>query len=180
MGASEARNLMKNVITKDSLTQDLYNIPVQTITGEETTLESYKGKVLLIVNVASRCGFTKQYVALEEMYRQYKNRGLVILAFPCNQFFGQEPGSNNEIKGFAESCYQITFPLFAKINVKGPQQAPLYQYLQTHLQKKPLKFMPWNFTKILVDTKGNIVRQYAPITSFDKLKQAVEELLPKT
>lgn len=156
----------------------LYEIPVQTIDGKTTNLGSYQGKAMLIVNVASRCGFTPQYKDLEELYRDYQDRGLMVLGFPCDQFMHQEPGDNTEIKAFAESCFRITFPLFAKIDVKGPTQAPLYTYLAKHIEKKPLKFIPWNFTKILVNPQGKVLRRYLPITSFKTLRKAVENVLP--
>ena len=156
----------------------LYDIPVQTIDGQTTSLMPYQGKVMLIVNVASRCGFTPQYAELESMYRDYQKRGLVVLGFPCDQFMHQEPGGNEEIKAFAESCFRVTFPLYAKINVTGADQAPLYDYLGKHIEKKPLKFIPWNFTKILVDANGRVLRRYLPITSFKKIRAALEGLLP--
>jgi glutathione peroxidase len=156
----------------------LYDIPLQTIDGEATTLAHYKGKALLIVNVASRCGFTSQYNDLEALFREYQQRGLVVLGFPCDQFLHQEPGGNTEIKAFAERCFRITFPLFAKIDVKGPNQSPLYTYLAKHIEKKPLKFIPWNFTKILVSPQGRVLRRYLPIASFKTLRKAIENVLP--
>ena len=157
----------------------LYEIPFQAMNGEMTTLRPYRGKVMLIVNVASQCGFTPQYAALETMYRDYQKRGFVVLGFPCDQFGHQEPGSNDEIKAFAESCFRVTFPLMGKIDVKGADQAPLYAYLAKHLKKRPLMFIPWNFTKILVDAHGQVVRRYLPITSFKTIRKAVEGLLPE-
>ena len=156
----------------------LYDIPVQTIDGETTTLKPYYGKVMLIVNVASRCGFTPQYTQLETLYRDYQDRGFVVLGFPCDQFRHQEPGSDEEIKAFAESCFRVTFPLFAKINVQGAEQAPLYTYLAKHLERRFLKFIPWNFSKILVDTHGRVLRRYLPITSFKTIRKALDNLLP--
>lgn len=157
----------------------LYDIPIQTMNGEATTLKPYFGKIMLIVNVASRCGFTSQYAELEALYRDYQHRGLIVLGFPCDQFKHQEPGSHDEIKAFAESCFHVTFPLFAKINVKGAEQAPLYTYLAKHIEKKPWKFIPWNFSKILVDPHGRVLRRYLPMTSFKTIRKAVEKLLPK-
>lgn len=159
-------------------TFSLYDIPLQTIEGKTTTLKPYHGKVMLIVNVASRCGFTPQYAALETLYRDYKARGLVVLGFPCDQFMHQEPGENDEIKAFVAQCYRVTFPLFAKMNVKGADQSPLYAYLYQHIEKTPLKFIPWNFTKILVDAEGRVMRRYLSITSFKTIRKAVEKLLP--
>ncbi len=164
---------------KNNVNLSLYDIPLKTIDGQSTTLKPYQGCVMLIVNVASRCGFTSQYTELEAMYRDYQTRGFVVLGFPCDQFRHQEPGSNDEIKLFAESCYRITFPLFSKIKVKGSEQAPLYTYLYQQLEKRPLKFIPWNFTKILVDAEGHVLRQYLPITSLKTIRKAVETLLPQ-
>lgn len=155
----------------------IYEIPVEQMNGNTTTLKSYQGTVMLIVNVASRCGFTPQYAELEKLYRDYKDRGFSLLAFPCNQFLHQEPGSHEEIKAFADSCFHISFPLFAKIDVRGTKQAPIYQYLQQNLAKRPLKFIPWNFTKILIDRQGQVLKQFLPITSFKKIRQQIEALL---
>ena len=166
---------MKKKTTTSSST--LYDIPVQTIDGKTTTLESYQGKTLLIVNVASRCGFTPQYKELEELYRDYQDRGFVVLGFPCDQFLHQEPGENAQIKEFAQSCFRITFPLFSKVDVKGPNQSPLYHYLAKHIEKRPLKFIPWNFTKILVNPQGRVLRRYLPIASFKTIRKAVEKTL---
>lgn len=155
----------------------IFDIPVFSTDGQETTLKPYAGKVLLIVNVASKCGFTKQYTELEVMYRDFQSRGFVVLGFPCNQFMQQEPKSNQEIKEFASSCFNVTFPLFAKLDVKGTSQAPLYAYLSEHLEKKPWKFVPWNFTKIIVDREGRVLRQFLPVAPMKKVRKAVEALL---
>ncbi|KTC87413.1 MULTISPECIES: glutathione peroxidase [Legionella] len=157
---------------------NLYTTEVTTIAGQRMTLEPYQGQVLLIVNVASRCGFTPQYAELETLYREFKTRGFSILAFPCDQFLHQEPGSNQEIQTFAESCFNISFPLFAKIDVKGKEQAPLFTYLAKHIKKRPWKFIPWNFTKILVDTQGRVLKRYLPTTSLKKIRKEIEPLLP--
>ena len=159
------------------MSNDLYDIPVQTVDGKTTTLASYRNKVLLIVNVASLCGFTKQYAELEALYREEKARGLVVLGFPCDQFLHQEPGSNEEIKAFAESCFRVTFPMFAKIDVKGPTQSPLYAYLGTHMEKKPFFFVPWNFTKILVNAEGQVLRRYLPTTSIQTIRKTMASLM---
>lgn len=140
---------------------DLYDIPVETIDGETTTLDRYRGKTLLVVNVASRCGFTPQYRGLEALYRKYKDRDFVVLGFPCNQFGRQEPGSGQEIREFCDVHYSVTFPLFAKIDVNGPNTHPLYRYLKS--AKKGLlgrKAIAWNFTKFLVGKKGEVLRRY--------------------
>lgn len=155
----------------------LYDVPVECMNGEKITLKTHQGQVLLIVNVASRCGFTSQYAELELLYQDYVKQGFSILGFPCNQFLTQEPGSNEEIKAFAESCYKVSFPLFAKIDVKGEHQAPIYNYLLKYMKKRPLKYIPWNFTKILVDQNGNVLKQYLPITSFKKIRKDIQCLL---
>lgn len=157
---------------------DLYQIPLITTAGDTVTLEPYKQQVLLIVNVASRCGFTPQYAELEALYRDYKSRGFSVLGFPCDQFLHQEPGSNAEIQAFAESCYRVTFPLFAKIKVKGKEQSPLYTYLAKHIEKRPWKFIPWNFTKILVDSQGRVLKRFPPTSSIKTLRKEIEALLP--
>src|SRR5829696_3604493 len=134
----------------------IYDIPVTTIDGEQTTLAPYRGKVMLVVNVASKCGFTPQYAGLEELYRTYKDRGLVVLGFPCNQFLWQEPGSGEEITKFCKVRYDVTFPVFAKVNVNGRDAHPLYQFLKA--KKRGFlwtKFIKWNFGKFLVDREGN-------------------------
>lgn len=170
--------MTKKPEAKHESNEALYTTAVKAMNGDMTNLEAYVGQVLLIVNVASRCGFTPQYAELETLYRQYNSRGFTVLGFPCDQFLHQEPGGNDEIKAFAKSCYQITFPLFAKIEVKGKQQAPLYAYLAKHIKKRPWKFIPWNFTKILVDTQGNVLKRYLPTTSFKTIHNEIALLLP--
>jgi glutathione peroxidase len=139
----------------------LYDIPVQTIDGETMTLERYRGKHLLIVNVASRCGFTPQYKELEDLYRRRKD-DLVVLGFPCNQFGRQEPGTDDEIRRFCEDQYHVSFPLFAKIDVNGSNAHPLYRHLKA--VKKGLlgrEAIGWNFTKFLVDRNGDVLKRYS-------------------
>lgn len=152
---------------------NIYEIPIQDHNDKPTTLEAYRGHVLLIVNVASRCGFTPQYAALEKLYQELKPQKFTILGFPCNQFGQQEPGSNSEIQTFATECYRVTFPIMGKVDVKGPNQAPLYRYLQQQMQRKPLWFVPWNFTKILIDRKGHVLKQFYPMTSINKIMQSM-------
>ncbi len=142
---------------------DLYTIPVRTIDGDATTLERYRGQVLLIVNVASQCGFTPQYGGLEALYRENKDRGFAVLGFPCNQFGRQEPGSDAEIRSFCDGRYHVTFPLFAKIDVNGPHAHPLYRHLKAG--KRGLlgrEAIAWNFTKFLVGRNGDVLRRYGP------------------
>jgi glutathione peroxidase len=140
---------------------NLYEIPVTTINGDTTTLERYRGKTLLIVNVASQCGFTPQYKALEELSRRHQ-ADLVVLGFPCNQFGRQEPGSHKEIQKFCEDTYGVTFPLFAKVDVNGRNAHPLYQHLKA--AKKGFlgrEAIAWNFTKFLVSRNGDVLKRYS-------------------
>ena len=157
---------------------NIYDFSAQTIDGKDQRLDAWKGKVVLVVNVASKCGFTPQYEGLEAMYRKYKAQGLVILGFPCNQFAHEEPGDENEIKSFCSLNYDVTFPLYAKIEVNGPNAHPLYQYLK---KEAPgilgTKAIRWNFTKFLVDRNGKVVRRYASVKTPMSIEKDVEELL---
>ena len=156
----------------------VYDFKVKTVDGKEIGIDTYQGKVLLIVNVASKCGFTPQYQGLETLYKKLKGRGFEVLAFPCNQFGAQEPGNENEIKSFCELNYGVTFPLFSKIEVNGKNAHPLYAYLKE--QEKGIlgtEGIKWNFTKFLIDREGNIIERYAPTTSPISLKEDIEKLL---
>jgi glutathione peroxidase len=156
----------------------IYDFEVRDIHGKAVPLSRYKGKVLLIVNTASKCGFTPQYKGLEALHQKYHARGLEVLGFPCNQFGAQEPGTEDEIASFCELNFGVTFPLFAKVDVNGDDAAPLYRHLK---QAKPgllgSEAIKWNFTKFLVDRKGNVVERYAPSTEPDALAGDVEKLL---
>jgi glutathione peroxidase len=156
----------------------IYDIEVTTIAGERLQLDAYRGRILLIVNVASQCGFTPQYAGLEAMYRKYSSRGFAVLGFPCDQFGHQEPGNEAEIKNFCQRSYDVTFPLFAKIEVNGPREHPLYRFLKStrrgFLWTKAIK---WNFTKFLVDQKGNVVRRYAPVVAVERIEPNLKRLL---
>ena len=156
----------------------VYDFKVRTIDGQETTLDEYKGKTLLIVNVASKCGFTPQYKGLEAIYRKYADRGLVVLGFPCNQFGHQEPGDEEEIKSFCSLNYDVSFPMFAKINVNGKDTHPLYQYLKS--EKKGVlgsESIKWNFTKFLVDKSGNVLKRYASKDKPESIGKDLESVL---
>jgi glutathione peroxidase len=142
----------------DEVNKSIYNFSVKDIDGKEIKLSDYKGKVLLIVNVASRCGFTKQYNGLEEIYRKYKERGFEILAFPCNDFGNQEPGTNEEIKEFCSSKFDVSFQLFDKVKVLGDDKEPLYAFL-TDNPVTGKSDIGWNFEKFIVDREGNIVKR---------------------
>lgn len=158
--------------------KSIYEFTANDITGKPVALETFKGKVLLIVNTASRCGFTPQYRELEQLYREYKERGFAILGFPCNQFGQQEPGSSSEINAFCESTYQISFPMFEKIDVNGKHAHPLYQFLKAEARGAlGSKVIKWNFTKFLIDSNGHVVKRYAPITAPNSIKNDIERLL---
>ncbi len=158
----------------------IYDFPVQTATGEEKTLAEYRGQVMLIVNTASKCGFTPQYAGLESLFRKYASQGFVVLGFPCNQFGAQEPGDITEIQNFCSLTYDVTFPLSTKINVNGIDAAPLFQYLKSAakglLGSEAIK---WNFTKFLVDREGNVLARYAPTTTPESLEKQIEAALRK-
>ena len=144
----------------------LHDFSATTIDGKEQSLRDYAGKVALVVNVASQCGLTPHYGGLEELYKSYKDRGLVVLGFPCNQFGGQEPGTEGEIKTFCETRYGVTFPMFAKVDVNGPDRHPLFAWL-TEKSAGPNKAgdIQWNFAKFLVDRSGNVVARFGPATA---------------
>jgi glutathione peroxidase len=140
----------------------IYTFTLNSIDGQPAPLATYKGKVILMVNVASQCGYTPQYSALEATYEKYKDRGLVILGFPANNFGAQEPGTNEEIKTFCSRKYSVTFPMYSKISVKGADQAALYSYLTTETAPGLRGEIKWNFTKFLVDRNGNVVQRFEP------------------
>jgi glutathione peroxidase len=148
-------NAISKTNTMDTI--NIYNITVKTIDGADKPLSDYKGKVLLIVNVASKCGYTPQYEGLQKLYEKYKDKGFEILAFPCNDFGSQEPGNNEEIKQFCTSNYNVTFPLFDKIKVLGNEKSPLYSKL---INFEPAGDISWNFEKFLIDKNGNVIRRY--------------------
>ncbi|GLQ94260.1 glutathione peroxidase [Dyella acidisoli] len=150
----------------------VYDFSARDIDGTERSLGDWRGKTLLIVNVASKCGFTPQYKGLEELWRKHQDQGLAVLGFPCDQFGHQEPGNEEEIKQFCSTTYDVTFPMFAKIEVNGDKTHPLYQWLKKEakglLGSESIK---WNFTKFLVDTDGNVVKRYAPNDAPEKIEK---------
>ncbi len=156
----------------------VYSIPVKTINGKETTLLPYKGKYLLIVNVASKCGYTPQYKGLEELYQKYKDKGVAVLGFPCDQFGNQEPGDEKEIQSFCELNFGVSFPLFSKINVNGKGTHPLYAHLKKEgkgiLGTQAIK---WNFTKFLVAPDGEVLKRYSSQAQPEKIGKELEKLL---
>lgn len=158
----------------------IYDFNVTTIEGKEISMSHYKDKVLLIVNVASQCGFTPQYEGLEKLYEEYRDEGFMVLGFPANQFGEQEPGSNEEIIFFCQGTYDVQFDMFAKIDVNGDNTIALYRYLKNEksgfLWTKSIK---WNFTKFLVDREGNVVERYGSATKPESIKEDIEALLKK-
>ena len=156
----------------------VYEYSARTIDGSEQSLAEYRGKPLLIVNVASKCGFTPQYAGLEALYRKYRDRGLVVLGFPCDQFGHQEPGDEAEIRNFCSLTYDVTFPLYAKIKVNGPDAHPLYRFLK---ESRPgllgSEAIKWNFTKFLIDRSGEPVKRFAPNDRPESLEGPVEAAL---
>ena len=158
--------------------RSVHEFTARTIAGEERTLRDYAGRVLLIVNVASRCGFTPQYEGLEQLWQDYRERGLTVLGFPCNQFGHQEPGDDAQIESFCSLTYGVSFPMFAKVQVNGPEAHALYRYLRTRLPGiAGTSGIKWNFTKFLVDRQGQPVRRYGSVTTPAQLRTDIESLL---
>jgi glutathione peroxidase len=172
--AGEKPGQKAEMTMKDSI----YQFSATTITGQEQSLADFKGKVMLIVNTATKCGFTPQFEGLEALYKQYAEQGFVVLGFPCNQFAHQDPGTNAEIASFCQVNYGVSFPMFAKIDVNGSNTHPLFKYLKEQapgvLGSEAIK---WNFTKFLVDKNGKVVRRYAPATKPTEIEQDIAGLL---
>jgi len=160
------------------MTSSLYQLEATRIDGTLGRMADYQGKVLLVVNVASQCGFTPQYAGLEELYQTYKDRGFAVLGFPCDQFGHQEPGNDSEIQSFCVKNFGVTFPLFSKIEVNGPGAHPVFGFLKS--EKKGLlgtEGIKWNFTKFLVDRQGQVVKRFAPTDKPEDLAASIEKLL---
>ncbi|KAI8079713.1 thioredoxin-like protein [Gilbertella persicaria] len=160
------------------MSSSLYNLTVKTLKNTDWELGSLKGKVVLFVNVASKCGFTRQYAGLQELYNKYKGQGFEIVGAPCNQFMGQEPGNSDEIQNFCKLTYDVDFPLLAKLDVNGPNEAPLYKFLKN---SQPgifgLTRIKWNFEKFLVDKEGNVVQRYSSLIEPSAIAGDIEKLL---
>jgi glutathione peroxidase len=157
---------------------NFYDFEAKKINGENISMQQFKGKTVLVVNTASKCGLTPQYEGLEKMYETYKDKGLVILGFPCNQFAHQEPGSSNEITEFCVVNYGVTFPMFEKVDVNGENAHPIFKYLKSQLKGGLFgSKIKWNFTKFVIDKNGNPVKRFAPTVTPEKIEKFIEKIL---
>ena len=154
-----------------------YDYTVKDIDGNDLPLSKFKGEVVLVVNTASKCGFTKQYEGLEALYEKYKDKGFVILGFPCNQFGSQEPGTEAEIKNFCEATFSVSFPMMSKVDVNGENTHPLYKFLKSEQHGLLGNDIKWNFTKFLIDREGNVVERFASQKTPEGLEKEIEKLL---
>ena len=164
-------NIKINIMTT------IYDFKALTSNGKELDLKQFKGKVLLIVNTASKCGFTPQFAGLEELHKKYKDKGLVILGFPCNQFAQQDPGSDEEISNFCQVNYGVTFQMMKKIDVNGPNESPIYKFLKERTKNILGEDIKWNFTKFLISSDGSRIKRYAPTVKPERMEKDIEELL---
>lgn len=156
----------------------IYNFSVKDIDGNLVSMSQFRNHVLLVVNTASKCGFRTQFNDLENLYNKYKDRGLIILSFPCNQFLSQEPNSNLEIKQICEKKFKISFPIFSKIDVNGNSAHPLFKFLKSNAKGfLGTEFIKWNFTKFLVDKNGNVIKRYAPYTNPKNIEKDIQDIL---
>ncbi|WP_413190228.1 glutathione peroxidase [Psychrobacter sp. AT9] len=155
----------------------IYDFTAERMDGSPQAFSDYQDKVLLIVNTASKCGFTPQFEGLEALYEQYKDQGLVVVGFPCNQFGSQDPGSNDEIGAFCQKNYGVSFPMMAKVDVNGAEAHPIYAWLKDQKGGLLTDGIKWNFTKFLIDSKGQVIDRYAPMTKPDAIKSDIEQAL---
>ena len=164
-------------IQQQMATKSFYDFEARTLSGKQMSMADTKGKVVLVVNTASKCGFTPQYAGLEKLYDKYKDQGLVILGFPCNQFGQQEPGGSGEIQEFCQVNYGVTFPIMSKADVNGDNADPIFKYLKSNLGGILGSRIKWNFTKFLLDRNGRPVERFSPLTTPDKIEPAIQKLL---
>ena len=157
----------------------IYQYEAELLEGENKSLSDYQGKVLLIVNTASKCGFTPQFAGLEKLYEKYKDQGFEVLGFPCNQFGGQDPGTNEQIGEYCQRNYGVSFPMFAKVDVKGPEAHIVFRYLTNNSKGVLGNGIKWNFTKFLINKNGQVVNRYAPTTKPETLENDIEQELAK-
>lgn len=155
----------------------IYQFEAELLDGKNQNFADYQGKVLLVVNTASKCGFTPQFSGLEKLYQKYRDQGLLVLGFPCNQFGGQDPGSHEEIGAFCQKNYGVSFPMFAKVNVKGPEAHAIFRYLTNNSKGVLGSGIKWNFTKFLINKEGMVIERYAPRTKPEQLQQDIEKAL---
>ncbi|TCB65906.1 glutathione peroxidase [Acinetobacter sp. ANC 4178] len=158
---------------------NIYQFEAELLDGKNKAFTDYEGKVLLIVNTASKCGFTPQFAGLEKLYEKYKPQGLEVLGFPCNQFGGQDPGSNDQIGAFCQKNYGVTFPMFAKVDVKGPEAHAIFRYLTNNSKGLLGSGIKWNFTKFLIGKDGMVLNRFAPTTKPEALEEEIEKALQK-
>lgn len=156
---------------------NIYQYEAELLDGSNKAFNDYQGKVLLIVNTASKCGFTPQFAGLEKIYKKYNDQGLEVLGFPCNQFGGQDPGSNEQIGSFCQKNYGVSFPMFAKVDVKGPEAHVIFRYLTNNSKGILGSGIKWNFTKFLINKKGEVINRYAPTTKPETLAEDIEKAL---
>ena len=154
---------------------NIYQFEAELLEGENKSFSDYEGKVLLIVNTASKCGFTPQFAGLEKLYEKYKDQGFEILGFPCNQFGGQDPGTNDQIGEYCQRNYGVSFPVFAKVDVKGPEAHAIFRYLTNNSKGLLGSGIKWNFTKFLVDKNGQVINRYAPTTKPELLEDDIQK-----
>ena len=169
--------ILSSYARENNSTMSFYQLKAKSLSGKEVSMKDYAGKVVLIVNTASKCGFTPQYEGLEKLYKEYKDKGLVILGFPCNQFGNQEPGTAEEISKFCTLNYNVDFPMFMKIDVNGEKADPIYKYLKDELPGTSGNEIKWNFTKFLLDRKGMPVKRYDSKVKPDEITKDIEKLL---
>jgi len=170
-------SIFSSTAQENKSTMNFYQFKAKSLQGKEISMKDYAGKVVLIVNTASKCGFTPQYEGLEKLYKDYKDKGFVILGFPCNQFGNQEPGSAEEISKFCTLNYSVNFPMFMKIDVNGEKADPLYKYLKVELPGTLGNEIKWNFTKFLLDRNGKPVKRYGSIVKPEEITKEIEKLL---
>jgi glutathione peroxidase len=156
---------------------EFYNFEAEQLNGKKVKMEEYKGKTVVVVNTASKCGLTPQYEGLEKLYQKYRDEGLVVLGFPCNQFANQEPGDADAIQEFCEVNYGVSFPMFAKVEVNGEGTHPIFRYLKDELTGLFGKKIKWNFTKFVIDKNGKPVKRFAPVTKPEKMESTIKKLL---
>ena len=156
---------------------EFYNLEAEQLNGSKVKMEQYKGKAIVVVNTASKCGLTPQYEGLEKLYQKYRDEGLVVLGFPCNQFANQEPGDAEDIQEFCEVNYGVSFPMFAKVEVNGDGAHPIFKYLKAELKGLFGKNIKWNFTKFVIDKNGQPVKRFAPVTKPEKMEPTIKILL---